>query len=281
MAGISRTKTAENVGAIPTETGLNSGNQAWLRGSLLFVRGFHHPARRYCPAHAHADCELVFHPRGKGVSRIEGGDELRFAPGDAVFYPAGCFHDQRIERHDDDCCLHLALNHSAAPLDEAFVLPTGDDPSLRDELIALARCGRREERDDAWVLDLRVEAVLARLLHRSSANQAQGASDRLADRAAALIAEQAGEVRDVASLAETLGVSADHLRHAFTHRHGISPVRKLIEARITRAKDLLAHAPLSIRAVGEACGFSTPHAFAAAFRREVGTNPRAWREQYR
>lgn len=257
---------------------------AWgdrLKPVLTFERGLHHPARGPCPMHAHAAAELVFHPRGEGVTTNPDHGELRFRPGDCVFYPAGFYHDQRVTRSDDDCCLQFRLHDPVPPrLRSWFVVATGDDASLRDELIALARCGRREDRSDATCLDLRCTTALLRLCQQHTEDRRLPAQV-LADRARALIAERCDQDWTIAGIAEVLGVGEDHLRHSFTKRHGISPLRHLIECRIAKAKDLLLHAPVTVREAGEASGFANAQVFAASFRRETGMSPRAWRERNR
>lgn len=246
---------------------------------VSFQRGFHHPARGYCPMHAHADAEIVFHPRGVGSTSSEFGEQLHYGPGDVAFYPAGFFHDQTTQRHDDDCCVQFSFT-GAVPdiLSTWFIAHADDDLGLREECLALARCGHRNQRSDTGSLDVRIYSILLRLLSHHAVGP-RLPRERLADRAYALIAERCQESLSIPELAAELDVGPDYLRHSFSQRHGISPLRHQIECRIARAKDLLAHAPVTVLEVGTATGFTSAQSFAAAFRRETGLSPRAWREQ--
>jgi AraC family transcriptional regulator len=68
---------------------------------------------------------------------------------------------------------------------------------------------------------------------------------------------------------------------AFKLATGLSPHRYIVEARITRAKDLLRDRRLSITEVALQTGFATPSHFSVTFRRIANVTPRAFREGLR
>ncbi len=100
-----------------TDAGMagGAGGSAWraLLGQLgagkvlRHAAGLRHPVAEgyYCPFHEHAGIEIVFHPTGSGVTRVErrGGEgeggvqEVAFEAGDVVVYAPRARHDQRME----------------------------------------------------------------------------------------------------------------------------------------------------------------------------------------
>jgi len=85
-----------------------------------------------------------------------------------------------------------------------------------------------------------------------------------------------GGVRLV-ELAEACELSVSRFAHAFKASFGVSAHRWLLERRIERAQDLLAHSIASLADVASQCGFADQAAFSRTFRRIVGVSPGRWR----
>jgi len=58
-----------------------------------------------------------------------------------------------------------------------------------------------------------------------------------------------------------------------------NPLPYLTDWRMTLARDHLRTNELTLASIATAVGYSSPYAFAAAFRRHHGTPPGAWRQQ--
>lgn len=78
-------------------------------------------------------------------------------------------------------------------------------------------------------------------------------------------------------LAALVGLSRFHFCTAFRLATGQTPYEWLTTERMTRARQLLAEANLTITDVALSVGYETPSAFTAAFRRSVGTTPSQFR----
>ena len=74
-------------------------------------------------------------------------------------------------------------------------------------------------------------------------------------------------------LAQRCGISEVYFRKLFTEQLGVSPKQYVLDARITRAKQLLAEGKMKILAVAEASGFSNPYHFSRVFREKTGMPP--------
>jgi len=78
-------------------------------------------------------------------------------------------------------------------------------------------------------------------------------------------------------LAGLVGLSRYHFCTAFRVATGRSPHVWLTEQRMARARRLLGERDLSVSEVALAVGYATPSAFAASFRKIVGTTPTGFR----
>jgi len=113
-----------------------------------------------------------------------------------------------------------------------------------------------------------VSRAISRRLQRSS----ESSSARLARRAVQLL--EAGEAR-VDRVAERLGISARHLRRAFTEHVGVGPKEYARSVRLMRALRLAAGSSDWGRVALEAGYYDQAHLI-ADFRRLVGTTPGAF-----
>lgn len=79
------------------------------------------------------------------------------------------------------------------------------------------------------------------------------------------------------TLAAAAHVSGEHLRRLCQRELGRSPMAEVTRLRMHRAGLLLRGTPSKVEAVAAAVGYGSVYAFSAAFRREVGVPPSAWR----
>src|SRR2546426_6234932 len=89
-----------------------------------------------------------------------------------------------------------------------------------------------------------------------------------------------GEVR-VGDLADTLGMTARHLRRLFLHHAGASPTAVATTRRVQRAKALVDGTAMSMSAIAFASGFASIRRFNAAFRAVYRRPPTAVRRARR
>jgi transcriptional regulator GlxA family with amidase domain len=99
-----------------------------------------------------------------------------------------------------------------------------------------------------------------------------------ADIAFRLVRERYASLHSVAELAEIVGIGYDHLRHVFRERYGMSLQEWLIRSRLERAKELLRHSALPLKAIAAMCGFGTDRHLCAVFRERVGSSPGGYRK---
>ncbi len=96
-------------------------------------------------------------------------------------------------------------------------------------------------------------------------------------RLAAEIREHPGGARTVAELAKSAGYSVDHFSRVFEKVTGQRPQECVIEARLARARQLLAETGLTISEIAEALGFRDVFFFSRQFTQRTGQTPSVYR----
>ena len=250
---------------------------------LKFVHGMRHTVARglCCEVHSHQAVEIVFHPTGRGVSRVEGEPIRPFRAGDVVVYAPGQPHDQVMETAGDDFCVQVALpkRNGAVPR-ASFHVAAVDDPSLLDDLRALSQDRVSVSRTEQLILNLRATSALCTLIHLASTRQPLDAvrgPERHVGAAEHFIRTHFAGIRSLREVAASAGIGYDHLRHLFKACRGRSLVQYLNEVRLERAKTLLIHSRLPLKQIATMCGFHDEYYFSAVFRRQVRMPPGRYR----
>ncbi|KQQ03557.1 MULTISPECIES: helix-turn-helix domain-containing protein [unclassified Rathayibacter] len=81
----------------------------------------------------------------------------------------------------------------------------------------------------------------------------------------------------VDELASLVHLSPFHFLRCFSATTGSTPMRHLTALRMEHARELLRGSDLPVASIAASCGYGTPAAFAAAYRRRYGVSPREQR----
>ncbi len=84
----------------------------------------------------------------------------------------------------------------------------------------------------------------------------------------------------VDQLARQAGISRRTLIRRFHTDTGLPPMRWLLDARLTRARELLETGDLTVEAVARHCGLGTPANFRTLFKAHIGVPPSVYRETF-
>jgi transcriptional regulator GlxA family with amidase domain len=84
----------------------------------------------------------------------------------------------------------------------------------------------------------------------------------------------------VDQLAQQTGMSRRTLIRRFHADTGQPPMRWLLEARLSHARELLESTDLTVEAVARRCGLGTPANFRTLFRKHVGVPPSVYRDTF-
>ncbi len=157
-------------------------------------------------------------------------------------------------------------------------------PAVRDAMLKLAR----EALAPGFGATMLAEALLvevlvhlARHLHDCGTGADRHEGTKLAPWQLRLIREHvegaSGPSPGVADLADVCRISARHLARTFKNSTGSTLGAFIADARLRQAKALLARRDVMIKAIAFECGFQSPAAFGAAFRKVTGRTPREYR----
>ncbi|MFD7934989.1 AraC family transcriptional regulator [Streptomyces sp. NPDC059755] len=248
---------------------------------------------------------------GSGRLR-QGGSEVRAGAGDLVVLAPGVPHTYAVEpgaRHWRFWWAHCQARPSWTPWLRPYA--TGDGP---DGLYAvgpvpaavhdrMAGAWRRLHADARWTGaelpsgDLGIvvahgsaarelalcgleEALLLAAASARPPASPPGLDDRVR-RARARMAADPGAPHTVRSLAAEVALSPSRFAHLFTEQVGRSPMRDLLETRLSHAARLLEGTDLSVERVASASGFASAFHFSRVFRARHGTPPGAYRDGMR
>jgi AraC-like DNA-binding protein len=236
----------------------------------------------YCKPHSHRSIEIVYHPSGRGVTRLKSNTEFQFREHSAVIYAPREMHDQEMSVTGEDMCLHLAVPANAPVPESGLHIPHVDDPLLIEEICALSQRGQNAGADHS-VSDFRATAVLLALTHLACTDDERKRAhpdERRILTAEEFIRENSATIASMREVAEHVGISYDFLRHTFRRLRGKSLVRFFNEVRIDRVKTMLAHSKQSLKEIAPACGFTDEYYLSTVFRKMTGMTPGHYRKNH-
>jgi AraC-like DNA-binding protein len=154
--------------------------------------------------------------------------------------------------------------------------------SLLDILIALVRLEavQRQEAARSGSAPGRTQAALTGLEPSPLDVPLAALTDPVARRAVRYLHEHYAHPISQRELSKVLGISERHLRTCVQQALGQSPPRYLMQYRVDRAKELIAHREFALKDVAARTGFKSIHHFTRTFTRLVGASPAAWRRAH-
>jgi LacI family transcriptional regulator len=206
---------------------------------------------------------------------------LRSLPRPIGIYTPGDTHAVRLL----EICRELGI---AVP-EEMAILGIGNDPviceTLRPTLSSLDLDARRIGYEAARLLDRKMagkqanEVILVRPSHIAvrQSTDAVVMNDPDMVQAVRFIRDCACTGIDVARLAEEVGLSLSVLERRFRQHLGRTPKAEIMRIQIEHAKRLLAQTDTNCMTVAKKSGFHSLSYFTAAFHRETGMTPNAYR----
>ncbi|MFE0028203.1 cupin domain-containing protein [Amycolatopsis sp. NPDC059021] len=161
-------------------------------------------------------------------------------------------------------------------------------PSAHDQVHDVVALISRELQESApgsqTVLDRLLDVLLVLVL-RASYEQSptaprwyRAAEDPRLGRALQAMHQEPHRSWTVPQLAHLTAMSRPTFARNFERALGQTPMQYLTDWRLTLARDYLLAGELTLEQIARKTGYTSPNAFAAAFRRHHGMPPRRWRE---
>jgi AraC-like DNA-binding protein len=252
--------------------------------TLSFVNGWTNATvSPYCPEHAHGCYEMVLHARGSGQTRMGSGEVLEFNEGSVVIYPPRTPHDQHNTIPAIDVCLHFGPEKTIFSEFRRSLLIEGDFvPYIAEEFAALAKPFPGMSVLEKLQFDHRISALAAALCalqngkpDRSRSTPAQ----RYAEIAFDFMKKNLGEAHDLKTVAAHCNISSEYLRHAFKKQFKSGFKEVLDTLRMEKARSLLLHSQLPIKAIADLCGFGSDRHFCSVFKSHQHCTPGQFRSR--
>ncbi len=222
--------------------------------------------------------------------------EVRILPGQVCVDPHGRILDSSMDlgvrswgntREDERATVMLIGTYPRATSVGARVLAQLPGVSVLRDLDTplvglLATEVARDAPGQTAVLDRLLDLLLVTVLRRALADLARpgwlsGYDDPTIGPILRLMQEHPDRPWTVAMLAERAGLSRAAFARRFSDRVGLAPLTFLTGWRLAMAADLLAGSDLTLAAIASKVGYSSAFALSAAFKREHGVSPSAYR----
>jgi transcriptional regulator GlxA family with amidase domain len=160
-----------------------------------------------------------------------------------------------------------------------------DHDPLHDVIGLLSRELAAPEPGQQTVLDRLLDVVLVQAIRTSFRQSAsaprwyRASADPRLGLALRAIHADAAHPWTVPELASLSGLSRAAFARTFQQALGQPPMQYLAEWRMTLARDHLRSGELTLTQIADRTGYTSPYAFAAAFRRHHGLPPGRWRRE--
>lgn len=148
----------------------------------------------------------------------------------------------------------------------------------RVQLEASRRLDRLDTREE---VAMEIEEVIDAIARGYFADEVEGPSKILMDRALALVDRNFAKDISDDSISEQLGLSTSHFRFLFKQTTGKPFHKYLMSLRLERARQLLMSTSIPVQDIGTSVGFSSAAHFSRAFSQKFGTSPSAFRQTRR
>ena len=224
--------------------------------------------------HAHTYYEMAYYAEGAGTTCIA-GRAVAYGAGQYSLYRPGVPHTEEHSAAVTVYCLGFYLPEDAPPLEDGVYTDFGKRIWKRIQDV------RREFGAKEIYHDLYVNLYTTEIVLQHYRNQ-QTRKDQTFDSMGYIFTfldENFSQDICLDTLAELSGYSADHFRHLFKRKAGISPKQYIMQKRIEHAKLLLATGDTSISHVAQSCGMPDGTQFTLLFKKYVGVTPSQFRRE--
>ena len=220
--------------------------------------------------HCHDYWQLEIMTAAGGQIRLDGTEHL-LRRGDVVVIPPQCLH------RFDYCagCAWLTIRYEVLwpCASDARIISERADPMLKSFRNILSASMQHLSRETGPSLRATASALLLHLHQRPM----QQREDPLVQRVHAYLEQVQGRYISVATMAQDLGFSKNHLSSAFKQRSGQALKDCIDRASATAATAMLLYDDRSIGQIADALGFNDIYAFSRFYLRVTGERPSACR----
>jgi AraC family transcriptional regulator len=178
-----------------------------------------------------------------------------------------------------------ALPENVARTFHSLTQSPWEDAFIAQTMVRLWGAMLEHDPTDQLLADGALVALATHLLQRAGAAEKPGRRVAMPawrlQRVTEFVDAHLHEELGIAALADAAGLSVRHFTRAFSQQVGETPHRWLMNRRIEKAKQRLAHSDDTLEQVARACGFSAQSHFTRVFRLITGEPPKRWQQSHK
>ena len=217
----------------------------------------------YISMHAHHKPELVYYPKGRGISVVD-GEKVAFKEGIFMLHAPGVMHDELYWEEGEVICLGFEWD---TPVQTQCLQDS--DGAVESVLKAMLREVQRQQTGFQEMIRLKLEELRIAVKRCSTPTS----SGKKFEYVINYFQEYYYEKISLRQCAATMGLSYDYFQHKFKEATGLSPMQYLQNERLRAAKKMLEQKGSTCTEIAFKCGFSTAAQFSAMFKRQYGQSP--------
>jgi len=231
--------------------------------------------KRFGPRKYHG---LVYKISGQATYSISGEDFIHAAH-TIIYLPKG--REYSVLTDDDSACIAINFDLLEDVELESGALIEPDNPEIYFELFQEMEKEWRSRRVGYHVKCMSIlYNIIALLVTAASMQNAPQYKYKCLKKAVVYLEDHyTDNTLNIGALAAKCSMSEAYFRRCFKEAYRMSPNQYIKTLRMNRAKDLLKTGLLSISEVAEQVGFADIYYFSKAFKRAVGMNPTAYKNQ--
>lgn len=227
--------------------------------------------------HTHDCYEVVYYIDGTGVTKIN-GEEYAYSEHTFCIIPPNTIHSEWTTSEVN--LMYIGFNYDG----QLGRLPRGlfkddENHSIYDMMVKMQSELRDQNLHYDTMLAYMQKLLIVNLLRWTDRETLVPKKSReCMDYVMNFINSNFGAPIGLENLANSIGYSYHHFRHIFKDTYGISPKQYILNVRMTYAKLFLQKEDLSVKDVALMCGFKSTSQFIAAFKKQTGLSPLAYKQ---
>lgn len=240
-----------------------------METKLIYIVKRKKQKKQYVSMHTHEYSETVLYLGGRGRTEI-GGKSYDFSDGSVAVMAPGEPHDEYHE--EEGTVLYFAFEFDFFELKSGVyrLANFAEISRLAHKLYLESRAPRfASQLFSASLINELTVLFMRDIMQKTDNDWAERFDDGCLDGI------------DVKRFAQSRGYSYDGFRRKFKRLYGMSPQSYILHSRLSKAGDMLSKTELSCTEIAFRCGFNDSAQFSRMFKKQFGTSPREFRENFR
>jgi len=239
--------------------------------------------------HRHNFCEIMYISEGEGKAHIE-NEAFTFKTGDVVIYNTGVLHLEK-SMSDHLSILFFAVGDLQIPgLPNGFIIPADAQPVIEsgryDDVLKSFLLNMVDEHTNKKThykaISTHIASMICYYLLRLYDIKAENPTHiKVCEQAKKIINANYHTTIDLDTIVDSIHFSKHHFVRVFRETVGMSPMRYLLNTRLSAAKDLLGNTDMPIQLIANNVGYENALTFSRVFKNNENISPTEYRNSIR